>query len=163
MSDDQHPPLAREQVLAPFSRDHYTGLVQSSRLRKAPSDRAEACAKLAADFINAWDREIADHFDDEERLLLDLMNEEDRQRLLTEHAQVRDFAARIRAECDEGQFDPATLRGMGDRLETHIRWEERDLFNRLQQSLTDAQRRALEVKTAAIDPARGRKPRPTHG
>lgn len=160
MSNPEHPPTTREQVLAPFSRDHYTGLVQSSRLRKAPSDRAEGCTKLAAGFIDAWDREIADHFDDEERLLLDLMNEKDRQRLLAEHGQVRDLAARIRVERAAGHSDPATLRAMGDLLETHIRWEERDLFNRLQQALTDAQRHSLEVETAAIDPARGRKARP---
>ncbi|MCC6907145.1 MAG: hemerythrin domain-containing protein [Phycisphaerales bacterium] len=161
MSNSEHPPLTREQVLAPFSRDHYTGLVQSSRLRKAPPDGAEACAKLATDFIDAWDREIADHFDDEERLLLELMNDPDRQRLLNEHGQVRDLAARIRAERDRGRSESVTLRAMGDLLESHIRWEERDLFNRLQQALTDEQRRALEAQTAVIDPARGRKPRHT--
>lgn len=163
MSDSQHPPLVREPVLAPFSRDHYTGLVQSSRLRKAPPDRAEACARLATDFIDAWDHEIANHFDDEERLLLELMCDADRQRLLNEHGQIRYLARCIRAERDRGHADSATLRAMGDLLESHIRWEERDLFNRLQQALSDEQRRHLATRTAAIDPARGRKPRPTHG
>lgn len=160
MIDSSHPPLKREEVLAPFSRDHYTGLAQSSRLRKATSDDSVACARLAADFIGAWDREIAVHFDDEERLLLERMNETDRQRMLREHRQIRDLVASLQQPGDGTPPDSAALRELGELLETHIRWEERDLFNRIQAALDESQRRELESQTVAIDAARGRKPRP---
>jgi hemerythrin-like domain-containing protein len=161
MSESQNPAITREEVLAPFSRDHYTGLVQANRLRKAGESEADRHSQLVIDFLDAWDREIGDHFNDEERLLLDIMESADQERMLAEHGDVRNYVAQLRDNADNNTFDVNTMKALGELLEAHIRWEERDLFNRLQQALSAPQRAALESETIKIDPARGRKPRET--
>src|SRR5690606_29906121 len=93
MARFENPPIERHEALAPFSRDHYTGLVQVQRLRKAADAGAAARLQAVVDFIEAWEHDIAQHFDDEERVLLDLLTETDRSRLLEEHATIRDLAA----------------------------------------------------------------------
>ena len=156
MSQSDHPPLHRHETLAPFSRDHYTGLVQSQHLRKAAEGDDVARRKAVAEFIDAWDHEIEEHFADEERLLLDRLNDQDRQRLLEEHGRIREDVAQLREIRRTTDPDPNALRGAGERLEEHIRWEERELFERVQNSLTKKQLSELAVATQDIEQSRPR-------
>ena len=156
MTRFHHAPIARLEALAPFSRDHYVGLVQARHLAKAAGADDVARRKALSEFLDAWDSDIAEHFRDEERLLADLAAPEDRERLLAEHRRLMalaDVARRLHRKVDS---DPATLREIGQALEAHIRWEERDLFQRLQDRLSTEQLAALGVQTAAIEQARPR-------
>lgn len=167
MSPYKHAPIQRHESLAPFSRDHYGGLVQARSLTKAADGDAAARRKAVAAFVDAWNREIAIHFQDEERLLLDLMGQQDRERLLREHKQLNEFADRARELRQEVDPDPDTLRQIGETLEAHIRWEERELFARLQNELDDEGLARLQQHTAPIEQSRPRNacrtPRPEHG
>ncbi|MFG0284987.1 MAG: hemerythrin domain-containing protein [Phycisphaerales bacterium JB039] len=156
MTRFRHAPIARLEALAPFSRDHYVGLVQARHLVKAAGADDVARRKALSEFLDAWDSDIAAHFHDEERLLADLAAPEDRQRLLAEHQRLMglaDKARRLHREIDPG---PATLREIGQALEAHIRWEERHLFQRLQDRLSPEQLASLGIQTAAIEQARPR-------
>src|SRR5690606_35682769 len=129
---DPHPPLQRHPSLQPLSRDHYLGLVHARRMvRAADADDIERRGALAA-FLDAWDIEIAAHFDDEERLLAPLAPPAGRERLLREHRELRDLVdeARLRRR----EIDPGAdwLADLGQRLNDHIRWEERELFTAIQ-------------------------------
>ena len=165
MSRHKHPPLQRHEALQPFSRDHYTGLVQAHRLVKAADADAIARRKAVAGFTDAWTLEIAEHFDDEEHLLADLMQRDDRTRLLDEHRRVRDMAEKVQAAGREADPDARLVRTLGETLEKHIRWEERELFMRLQEQLDQDQLARLRQQTEAIEQARprhtGRTPRET--
>jgi len=156
MSKFEHTPIERHEALAPFSRDHYVGLVQAQHLKKAADDDDVARRKAVAEFVDAWDTEIAPHFADEERLLTDLANEADRQRLMEEHQQIRTLADKAREL--RRQTDPAAdaVRHIGQTLEKHIRWEEREMFVRLQQELTEDQLASLAQQTEPIEKQRPR-------
>jgi iron-sulfur cluster repair protein YtfE (RIC family) len=156
MPQPEHPPLKRHEALAPLSRDHYTGLVQAQRLMKAADGDEVARRKAVAGFVDAWEHELAEHFADEERLLVGLMTDDDRQRLLSDHRQLTDDAARLRGLRRITDPSPSALREVGQRLEQHIRWEERELFGRLQQQATDDQLAGLQEATAAIERTRPR-------
>lgn len=149
-------PISRHEALAPFSRDHYTGLVQARHLIKAARRDAVARRKAVAEFVDAFAGDIAIHFSDEEELLAGLLTPEDHHRLVSEHERLTMLADEARALRREVDPDPARLTEIGDALEAHIRWEERDLFNRLQQTITPAQLDHLAANTAALEAARPR-------
>ncbi len=157
MPDFTHAPLHRHEALAPFSRDHYIGLMQAQQLRKAADADNVTRRKAIAAFTDTWNQEIAEHFRDEERLLLGLMREEDRARLLREHKQLTELARQARHLGKEADPDPSMLKQIGEMLEKHIRWEERELFDRLQKRLDEEQLNALRQHTGEIEQARPRK------
>lgn len=159
MGDFKNTAIKRHESLVPFSRDHYGGLVQAQHLTKAAQTDAVARRKVIAEFVDAWDGEIAQHFDDEERLLMDLMQEPDRDKLRSDHEQIRRDAELVRQLRREVDPDPALLHRIGQRLEQHIRWEERQLFAHLQDELTDEQLVQLQSQTEVIEASRKRKPK----
>lgn len=152
----KQPPIERHEALAPFSRDHYTGLVQARRLIKSAEDDAVARRKAIAEFVDAWDQEIAEHFDDEERLLMDVMSDDDRQRLTREHVRLRSLADEARGLRKQTDPDASRLQDIGQTLDDHIRWEERELFARIQDRLDEAQLAAIGHHTASIEAQRPR-------
>jgi len=156
MARFKHSPIERHEALAPFSRDHYTGLVQAQHLKKAADSDAVARRKAIAEFVDAWDKEIAEHFADEERLLLELAGDADGKRLLNEHQQLTDMAGRARVLRRQTNPDSEVVRQIGQALDEHIRWEERELFVRLQDQLTDEQLAELGHQTAPIEQSRPR-------
>ena len=156
MARFEHAPIERHEALAPVSRDHYVGLVQAQHLIKA-ADADDVARRIAiAEFVDAWVNEIAQHLADEERLLGKLANDDDRQRLLDEHHQLHELAKQAREL--RHHTDPAAdvVRRIGETLDQHIRWEERELFVRLQEQLTDDQLAELGRQTAPIESARPR-------
>lgn len=160
MSRFTNPPIERHEALAPFSRDHYNGLVHARRLVKSASgDRVQRHEALAG-FLDAWEREIAPHFRDEERLLIermgDLVPEPERRRLLEEHREIEADAARARELRRQTNPDPRQLREIGERLERHIRWEERSLFELIQRRAGEDRLEDLGKETAVIEASRQR-------
>ena len=156
MAEFVHPPIERHEAIAPLSRDHYVGLVHASRLIKAADrGRAERHGVLAG-FLDAWDREILEHFRDEETLFTGLIGASDRERLLEEHARLGRMAEGLRAMRGRVDPDPEALAAMGVALRDHIRWEERDLFNTIQRENSPGALEDLRRETGSIDARRGR-------
>ena len=156
MARFNQPPVKRTHALQPLSRDHYQGLVQAQHLIKAADGDANARRKALAAFVDAWNIEITEHFADEERLLIEHMSEEDRERLLAEHATLRELAERARAQRREVEPDGEVLRRLGQALNDHIRWEERELFTRLEQSVDEATIAGIARHTEQIEAQRPR-------
>ncbi len=157
MSDFRTPPIKRHEALIPLSRDHYVGLVHANRMKKSATADRVARHKAIAEFLDAWKSEIEPHFRDEERLLIPLIQDEsDRRRLLDEHARLREGAGRAANERKSIDPDPGFVEGLGRDLEQHIRWEERVLFNSIQDHATADQLEHLSKLTAEVERARNR-------
>ncbi len=156
MASFEHAPIHRHDAIAPFSRDHYVGLVQARHLIKSAGGDAVDRRRVVAQFIDAWDGDIVEHFRDEERLLLPLMNEADQEHMRAQHKQIAELADRVRAERKKVDPVDSLLRELGELLESHIRWEERELFNRLQDDLSAGELDELQRSTASIEDARPR-------
>lgn len=152
----QNAPIERHDALAPFSRDHYAGLVQAQRLKKSADADDVTRRRALSQFVDAWDHDLAVHFRDEERLLAELLDPADRERLLGEHHRLGDLATAARSLRRERDPDADTLREIGETLEAHIRWEERELFARLQDRLADDRLAELERDTRRIEQSRRR-------
>lgn len=157
MSGNETPPIKRHDALAPLSRDHYVGLVHAHRLMKAASKDRVARHKALADFLEAWHTEIEPHFRDEERLLPPLIeSDEDRGRLFDEHAAIERAAEEAVIKRRAVDPDPDFVERLGRDLEQHIRWEERVLFNRVQDSASERQLDNLAEATDLVEQARNR-------
>jgi hemerythrin-like domain-containing protein len=147
-----NPPLNRHPALQPLSREHFNGLRQARQLVMSAEQDETTRMAAAADFTKAWTEEISAHFDDEERMLLPLLEAEDRQRLLDEHKELRRLAGEV---CDsEGPPSQALAEQLGTLLHDHIRWEERVLFQKVQETAGDEKLTALLEDAQRIEAER---------
>lgn len=151
-----HPPLKRHPALQPFSRDHYVGLVQAQHLLKAADGTDANRRRAVKEFLDAWKTDVVVHLDEEERLLPELLDEPAAQRLMREHEHLRRLA--VEANERRRQINPGAewVRHLGQTLNDHIRWEERELFTVIQQEAEEAELEALARQTRVMEQGRRR-------
>ena len=147
--------MERSEALAPLSRDHHQALYRALKLKRA--DESSAVQALR-EMIEFFDSDGALHFGVEEEVLLPLYvrdagadpDDEAIVRVLTDHVWIR---ARIAALRESDQPSVVELRELGQRLEAHIRHEERVLFPAIELALSAEQLaslgRAVEEAEAA--------------
>lgn len=151
----EHPPLQRHLALQPLSREHFNGLRHARQLAMSAEQGRDEMRSAVEDFGCAWREEIEAHFADEERLLGSLAGAKDRERLLREHETLRALAAQCLATLERGEdLTPDLVRELGTTLYDHIRWEERHLFEAVQQSASAEQLAAIAEQTANIEAVR---------
>lgn len=140
-------PIRRDPRLVPLSHDHHTALARARDVTLAldgvaPRDPEELAAELAAFF----ERDLARHFEAEERHLMppftarvgtdhELVRE-----LETQHAEIRRLAAALKN--GEGPV-AARLRAWGEAITAHVRFEERELFGAVEAALSEAELDAI--------------------
>jgi hemerythrin-like domain-containing protein len=138
--------MKRSDALAQLSRDHHQGLVVAQRLRRAEEPTAGAARDA---FLAFWVQDGSEHFRIEEEILLPAFarhgSPQDQAviRVLTEHVDLRRRAADIAAD-PEPPLEH--LRALGERLNDHIRHEERTLFPLVEAALPDDE--LVELATA---------------
>ena len=127
--------MRRSAALTGLSHQHHQGLFAALQLKRADEQSAHE-ARTA--FLDFFEREGASHFREEEELLLPAFARHSRPddplivRVLTEHVDLRLRAQDLRAGADP---EPAALHELGERLESHIRFEERVLFPQIEDAL----------------------------
>ena len=146
--------MKRNQALIPLSHDHHHALAAARRLRLA-AERGDATAEAAA-FSRFFAEESVRHFREEEERLFPLVAdfEEARPllvRALLEHQQLHALAARL------ASGESAPMRELAELLESHVRFEERDLFPLIERLLGDLLLK-LELGADRGRPLQGRGP-----
>jgi iron-sulfur cluster repair protein YtfE (RIC family) len=134
--------MKRAAELKSLSEDHHHGLVHARRLRRAAS--ADALAEAARGFLGFWQAETSGHFRKEEEVLLpvyathggDLARDPVLQ-MHSQHAGIRGLVMQLSDEVRGGDVRLETLREIGERLEAHIRLEERKLFPMIEEFLSE--------------------------
>jgi hemerythrin-like domain-containing protein len=144
--------VKRGDFLRALSRDHHQGLSTALRLKRATSSTAGEDRERFLDF---WRAEGRRHFRIEEEVLLPAyarhseVDEPAVVRVLTERVDLRrralDLEANDRPEVDQ-------LHELGERLQRHIRHEERVLFPRIEAAIPEVE---LGDLAEAIERAEG--------
>ncbi|HMZ73848.1 MAG TPA: hemerythrin domain-containing protein [Saprospiraceae bacterium] len=129
-------PLKRNPAIVNFSREHHYGLLLCWKIRQGLKNGVEPQRMAAyADFF--FENDLKQHFMQEEKHLFTAL--------------LPDHPFRIKAESDhriirekmqiaaKGKVDAVFLSDLADTLEGHIRFEERIMFNFIQQQLSDVQ------------------------
>ena len=144
--------MKRTDALKGLSHQHHQGLFAALKLKRA--QRATALEARTA-FLDFFEREGASHFRAEEDLLLPAFARHTQPddpliiRVLTDHVDLRRRALDLEVDTDPA---PAALHELGERLESHIRFEERILFPKLEQTLPVEQLERLGVALARDEP-----------
>jgi hemerythrin-like domain-containing protein len=129
--------MLRDTSLVPLSRQHQHALALCVRIdRASPIPEAEL-STWQAEITLHFQNEIRIHFEAEERVVFPAAREFQEltpllDELLTDHAVLREFFAKAEAR----HMSTAELSAFGQRMSEHIRKEERQLFERLQQLLS---------------------------
>ena len=134
--------MKRAAGLRSLSEDHHHGLVYARRLRRAASAEGVDRAEAARDFLGFWRADTSGHFRKEEEVLLPVyarhggdLGREPVRKMHAQHARLRGLVMQLGDEVEAGAVRPGTLREIGERLEEHIRLEERELFPMVEESL----------------------------
>lgn len=137
----------RDPRLRGLSDDHHKALVLAMQLTRARTE--EEKSEVLQDLVERFESEIDPHFVVEEDLLLeplralgemDLVN-----RTIEDHAFLREGAALAKAG------KPFDIKAYGVRLREHVRFEERELFERCQDLLSDEILEAVWERRPKID------------
>lgn len=123
--------MRRAEALLELSREHHTALSIAQRSRRVLAAGAgEDIAATAEDAARRFAAELEPHFLEEERWLLPALAAAGEAalvaRTLDEHRQLRQLAGRL------DRRETETLAAFAELLIAHVRFEERELFERAQ-------------------------------
>ena len=139
--------MKRAPALAPLSRDHLKALLAAKALREARDSPA-----ATRQFLEFWHTE-QHHFRIEEEVLLPWwdahahIDHAAAGRVLSEHLALRADVLRLQ----QGLCSVEQLHDIGRRLDDHVRFEERELFPMIEQSLSADALEALGAAVAAAE------------
>jgi hemerythrin-like domain-containing protein len=126
--------VKRHEALAQLSRDHHQALFQAQRLRRATN---EDVADVTGGFLDFFHNVGNLHFRAEEEVLLPAYaayadpSDEVVVRVLVDHTLIRRDVEALETAGLDGVHE------LGDRLEAHVRHEERVLFPLIEQALPE--------------------------
>jgi hemerythrin-like domain-containing protein len=136
--------MKRHPSLRKFSDDHHGGLVQARRLRRAAAGEGEPPAEAARKFLRFWEEDTSHHFREEEEVLLAVyarydgdLGAEPIREMVADHARLRGLVMTLIEEDRSGEVGTDTLHEIGERLEAHIRLEERCVFPLVEATLPE--------------------------
>ncbi|AHM62710.1 hypothetical protein D770_22315 [Flammeovirgaceae bacterium 311] len=126
-------PIKRNPALVEFSKDHHFGLLLVWKIRQG-LQTGIAPVRISRYVSCCYVADLAHHFADEELYLFPHLAPSDPQRLRAEqdHTKIRSLVADIKQKPD----DEVKLTAFANLLDAHIRFEERELFNQLQASMS---------------------------
>lgn len=119
-------PIKRHSILQPISREHHHGLLLCWKIKTGLAKEVDL--ERIKNYVNwFWESHLRDHFEFEEKFMFPILDKESKnlERALEEHAKLKSF---FTATDNIEQ----NLRSIVDVLDTHIRFEERVLFNEIQ-------------------------------
>ncbi len=135
-------PLKRHEMLQPLSRDHHHGLLLCWKIRQGFKKNVEPeRIKAYADWF--WENHLKAHFEAEEKYCFTILpaDHENVKRALADHKRIQRLFA-----THTGLIK--NLNHIEEELEKHIRFEERVLFNQIQEIATNEQLQAIETAHA---------------
>jgi Hemerythrin HHE cation binding domain. len=127
-----HHPIKRSQALVSFSKDHHFGLLLVWKIRQGLA-KAVNNERISDYILFFFKGDLEKHFKEEEELLFCRLPVEDalRKKAEEDHQAIYNLVTAIGSKKD----DTNLLNQFANALEKHIRFEERELFNHLQNNI----------------------------
>ncbi len=154
MDTEKTDPIKRHEALVKFSREHHYGLLLCWKIRRGIKRNIEP-ERIAAYSLFFFDEDLKKHFEEEEATLFVKLTKNDPLRLqaINEHRGIYTLIENLRNNVETYDL----LSALADKLEGHIRFEERTLFNHIQEKLSDGELSELlnNHQHAACDIDRG--------
>ena len=140
--------MKRDPALTPLSHDHHQALHQALKLKRADESNVREALRGMVEFFEGHG---SLHFRAEEEVLLPAYvrhggadpADDAIVRVLTDHVWIRARVAALRDAADPPVDD---VRELGERLDAHVRHEERVLFPAIEAALSADQLEALDLR-----------------
>ena len=133
-------PIKRDEFLKPLSRDHHHGLLLCWKIRTGFRKQvAISRIKSYSDWF--YKNHLVQHFELEEKYVFPILGNDHElvKKALSEHRKLR----RLFEDSDDASKN---LGKIEENLESHIRFEERILFNEIQNTATPKELEEMEAK-----------------
>jgi hemerythrin-like domain-containing protein len=126
-------PIKRNAAMVEFSKDHHFALLLVWKIRQGLRKTIEP-ARISSYVVHFFDTDLVHHFKDEEEVLFNKLSTNNplRTQAETEHKNIKQVIDVLR----KNTGDRNLLKNFADALEKHIRFEERELFDHLEQNLS---------------------------
>ncbi len=131
-------PLKRDPALRHLSHDHHQGLLLCWKIRQGFKLGIEP-SRMRTYSQWFWENYLESHFEEEEKVIFPILSEEDPliKQALSEHK-------RLRKLFSSWEDPEKTLGQIEEELERHIRFEERTLFQVIQEKASAEQLETIE-------------------
>ena len=128
-------PIKRSKYIIQLSKDHHFTLLFCWKIRTGVKLQIEI-SRIKNYVSYFWQTHMQPHFNEEEILLFAPAKDAAVQRALNEHAEIRQ---QINTIITSENIQAAQLEQLANIVETHVRYEERELFPHLEKVLSEAQ------------------------
>ena len=141
-------PIKRNAAIAEFSRDHHFALLLVWKIREGLKKSINP-ARISKYVIHFFDADLSHHFQDEEKILFKKVSSDNRLKVqaVTEHKNINQMMDELR----KNSGDKNSLEKFAAALEKHIRFEERELYNYLQENMSDDELREITSSVKSRD------------
>jgi hypothetical protein len=128
---EKNKPIKRHPAFVALSKDHHFGLLLVWKIKTGLSN-AVSPDRIAEYILYFFEKDLQHHFREEEEMVFSKMRAEDplRRQAEVEHKNIYSLVEGIR----QNKNDKALLQQFAIALDEHIRFEERTLFNHLQET-----------------------------
>lgn len=148
VANQKPKPLKRHPALIPLSKDHHFGLLLCWKIRTGM--QKEVAAERIAAYVEYFFRNhLLTHFNEEEKYIFSMLDEKDDKRKKAEkqHRKIGRLVERLVSEPEKSEV---TLGLIEEEVESHIRFEERDLFPYIQATMDEHALEQLRIKIEEI-------------
>ena len=155
--------MKRHAGLHALSQHHHFALTQALLMRRAAqvpaARRATALRQAAQAFLRFWKKTGQQHFREEEEILLPAYARHARldrdaaaMRLLAEHAQIRAQVQQLEESLEAAAVAEESVAALARALHDHVRFEENEVFPRIEAALEEAELLALGQRLTRLHP-----------
>ena len=133
-------PLKRHPALRPLSKEHHFSLLICCKITRGLELNIDP-DRIGNFLINAWHQQISHHFNIEEKYVFPILGSENK----LAHEAIAEHRAIKRLILNE----PHTVKSLNrieEKMESHIRMEERQLFPLIQSIATDEEMEYVSLK-----------------
>ncbi len=130
--------MKRNENIVPLSRDHHFGLLFCWKIREGLKRNVDP-ERIKRFIAYYWDHHFSRHFHEEETILFILKDDPYCRRAREEHK----IIGQLVEDLAQPDSNTTLLQSIADMVDQHIRYEERELFPYLEQTLTENQLAAI--------------------
>jgi hemerythrin-like domain-containing protein len=135
--------MKRHKSLAVLSSDHHKGLNMVKLLKSAVGLPISEISNIYKKFKEFFETELTEHFSEEEAFLVPPLGNIDLiKRMCEEHKAMKEMFNKLSTSEHIG----SSLAELGKLLENHIRFEERELFGMIENTLTEEELLGISKK-----------------
>jgi hemerythrin-like domain-containing protein len=151
--------MKRHPALQSLSRDHLPALIQAQQIRRSVQGEkgAPPLEEVAKGFLRFWEAEASPHFREEEEVLLPIYarlvppsQDENVLQMLDDHAWFRDVVFELQRKVNASEDLRGFLGQVGQRLDDHVRLEERLIFEHMQGVMGEKDLADVEERSRAF-------------